>query len=203
MRADTIVTRVGSSSPETAGSAAPLTFGSSLKAKTVPFARRSVDWLVTTVPLERLELSVMSNWIRAWPLAGTFRLRMSMTPVPLAPPVLLVPLMSAPAGVRDERERAGHECRLCVERIQLVKDPEIAERLIGRAEAQGIAQLVARRGRCRGICTARQIRDGLLEDISRERHRHGVGVLMVQRCRACRWSACACKAYGWDCCCRH
>ena len=41
----TIVTRVGS--------AVPLTFGSSLKAKVVPLARRSVAWLVTTVPLAR------------------------------------------------------------------------------------------------------------------------------------------------------
>ena len=43
-------------------------------------------------------LRVMSNWIRTSPVAGTFRLRMSMTPVPLLPPVLLVALMSAPAG---------------------------------------------------------------------------------------------------------
>ena len=50
---------------------------------------------------------------------------------------------------RDERQRAGREIRLCVERIQIVKDSEIAERLIGRAEAQRIAQPVARRGRCR------------------------------------------------------
>ena len=36
LAADTILTRVGSSSPATAGSAMPLTFGSSLTAKTVP-----------------------------------------------------------------------------------------------------------------------------------------------------------------------
>ena len=92
------MTRVGSSSPETAGSAWPLTFGSSLTAKVAPLARRSVDWSVTTVPLASLEASVMSNWIRTWPLTGTLRLRMSTTPVPLAPPVLLVWLMSAPGG---------------------------------------------------------------------------------------------------------
>ncbi len=44
------------------------------------------------------ELSVISNWITTSPAMGTFTLRMSMTPAPLVPPVLLVPLMSLPAG---------------------------------------------------------------------------------------------------------
>src|SRR5262245_60047561 len=48
---DTIVTRVGSSPLGTVGSVEPLTLGSSLQAKVVPLARRSVAWLVTTVPL--------------------------------------------------------------------------------------------------------------------------------------------------------
>src|SRR5207249_5021416 len=52
---------------------------------------------------------------------------------------------------RDERERAGREIRLRVQRVHVVEYPEIAERLIGGAEAQGIAQLVARRGRCGGV----------------------------------------------------
>ncbi len=96
--ANTIVTRVGSSPPETVGSAVPLTLGSSLQAKVVPLARESVAWLVTTVPLAMAGLSVMSNWIRTSPLTGRLRLRTSMTPVPWVPPVLLVALMSAPAG---------------------------------------------------------------------------------------------------------
>src|SRR5207249_4059353 len=78
-------------------------------------------------------------------------------------------------GVNAERERARREIRLCVESIHLVKDPEIAQRLIGRAEVQGIAQPVTRRGRGGGVYTAGEIRNGLFEDISRERHRHGVG----------------------------
>jgi len=45
--------------------------------------------LVTTVPLVRPVLSVMSNWIRTSLFAGTLRLRMSMTPVPLVPPLEL------------------------------------------------------------------------------------------------------------------
>src|SRR5215475_14669256 len=72
---DTIVTRVGSSALGTVGSGAvPLTLGSSLQAKTVPVARRSVDWLVTTVPLARGDLSVMSNWIKTSPPTGRLRL---------------------------------------------------------------------------------------------------------------------------------
>src|SRR5207245_3208843 len=81
---------------------------------------------------------------------------------------------------RDEGERAGREIRWSIESIQLVEYPEIAERLIDRAEAQGVAQLVARRGRCGGVDTAGEIRDGLVEEPSRQRHRHGEGVLIVQ-----------------------
>src|SRR5262249_50246976 len=80
---------------------------------------------------------------------------------------------------RDERERAGRKIRLCVESIHLVKDAEIAERVTGRAEAQGIAQPVAWRGRCGGVYTACKIRDGLVEEISRQSYRHSVGVLIV------------------------
>src|SRR5262249_1017438 len=80
----------------------------------------------------------------------------------------------------DQRERAGSEIRLRVERIHLVEYPEIAERLTGRAEAQGIAQLVARCGRCSRVYTGREIRDGLVEVISRKRDRYGEGVLIVQ-----------------------
>ncbi len=40
----------------------------------------------------------MSNWITISLSTGTLRLRMSRMPVPFVPPVLLVPLMSAPAG---------------------------------------------------------------------------------------------------------
>src|SRR5262245_26272473 len=65
--ADAIVTRVGSSSPETVGLAEPLTFGSSLTANVVPLARRSADWLVTTVPFARPDFSLMSNWTRTSP----------------------------------------------------------------------------------------------------------------------------------------
>src|SRR5205823_9381351 len=127
--ADRMVTRVGSSPPATVGSAAvPLTLGSSLQAKVVPLARRTVAWLVTTVPLAMAGLSVMSNWIRASPLTGRLRLRMSMTPVPLVPPVLLVALMSAPAGdvtsvsVRSEEHTSELQslaylvCRLLLEK---------------------------------------------------------------------------------------
>src|SRR5439155_4996005 len=81
---------------------------------------------------------------------------------------------------RDQRERAGRKVRLCVERVHVVEYSEIAERLSGRAEAQGIAQLVARRGRFGGVYTAGEIRDGLVEEISRYGHRHGVGVLIVR-----------------------
>src|SRR5207248_7994404 len=63
--------------------------------------------------------------------------------------------------------------------IQLVEYPEIAERLTGCAEAQGVAQLVARRGICGGVSTARGIRDGLFEEPSCQRRRHGVSVLIV------------------------
>ena len=59
--ADPIITRVGSSSPETSGLDGPLTYGSSLIAKTVPFASRSVAWFVTVVPLAMAETSRMSN----------------------------------------------------------------------------------------------------------------------------------------------
>src|SRR5262249_56922144 len=62
--ADTIVTRVGSPPPETVGSAVPLTLGSSLQAKVVPLARRSVARLATTVPLARPDLTVIAHWIR-------------------------------------------------------------------------------------------------------------------------------------------
>src|SRR5262245_3385663 len=74
---DPIVTRVGSSSPETFGLAAPLTFGSSLKAKIEPFDWKSVAWLATTVPLARGVFKVMSNWITASPFAGRLRFRTS------------------------------------------------------------------------------------------------------------------------------
>ncbi len=76
----------------------PLTFGSSLRATTVPLGRRDVDWFVTTVPFARAEASVMSNWITSSSSAGRFRLRMSRTPVPLVPPVALVLLVLAPGG---------------------------------------------------------------------------------------------------------
>ncbi len=93
-----IVTRVGSSSPGTVGSALPLTPGSSLTANVVLLASRSDDWLLTTVPFAREGPSVMSNWITISPPAEISRLSTSSTPVPLAPPVPLVPLTSAPAG---------------------------------------------------------------------------------------------------------
>src|SRR5207249_6631961 len=88
---------------------------------------------------------------------------------------------------RDERERAGREIRCCVESIELVKDPEIAERLTGGAEAQGVAQLFAWSGRCGGVCTTRGIRHGLVEEISRARHRHSEGILKVQDAGRAVW----------------
>jgi hypothetical protein len=96
--AEMIVTRVGSSSPATKGSATPLTVGSSLTPRTVPLAWRKVAWSVTTVPLASAGLRVMSNTMVNWLLIGRLRLRTSSTPVPLGPPVLLVLLTSAPGG---------------------------------------------------------------------------------------------------------
>src|SRR5262249_30587324 len=61
--------------------------------------------------------------------------------------------------------------------------PEIGQRLIGCAEAQGIAQPVSRCRRCRRVCTAREIRDGLVEEITCEHYRHGVGVLEIEYAR--------------------
>src|SRR5439155_10871463 len=81
---------------------------------------------------------------------------------------------------RDQRERAGRKVRVWVESVHVVEYSEIAERLIGRAEAQGIAQLVPRRGRFGGVYTAGEIRNGLVEEPSRQGHRYGVGVLMVE-----------------------
>ncbi len=104
---EAIVTRVGSSSPATSGSAAPLTFGSSLSAKIEPSESRSADWLVTTVPFSSGAASVTSNWIRISPLTGTLRLRMSMTPLPFAPPVAFVLLTSAPAGYVTSASEPG------------------------------------------------------------------------------------------------
>ena len=40
----------------------------------------------------------MSNWITAVLLIGRLRLRMSTTPVPLAPPVAFVKVVMAPGG---------------------------------------------------------------------------------------------------------
>ena len=86
---------------------------------------------------------------------------------------------------------------------EFVNDSEIGERLIGCPEAQRIAQPVTWCGRRCGIRTAREIRDGLLEEVTRERHRHGVGVLVVQdagrtvgQCSRVGHAVC-------DCCCRH
>src|SRR5205814_7938646 len=72
-------------------------------------------------------------------------------------------------GRGDERKRARRENRFCVESVQVVEYPEITERLIGRAEAQGIAQPVSRDGRCGGVCTAREIGERLVEEKFRER----------------------------------
>src|SRR5262249_36497521 len=82
-----------------------------------------------------------------------------------------------------ERERAGCEYGFGVKSVQGVEYSEIGQRLIGCAEAQGIAQPVSRRGRCGGVCTAREIRDGLVEEITREDHCHGVGVLKIEDAR--------------------
>ena len=75
-----------------------MTFGSSLVAMTDPLAWRATDWSLTTLPLGRFVCSVMSNWISTSLLTGRLRLRMSTTPVPLAPPTLLVNVTSAPGG---------------------------------------------------------------------------------------------------------
>src|SRR5438132_1996552 len=96
--ADTIVTRVGSSPPGIVGSVVPLTFGSSLQAKTVPLARRTVAWSVTMVPLAIAGLVGMPNGIAAPLLPATFRFRLWMNQLLLAPPLLLVALLSAPPG---------------------------------------------------------------------------------------------------------
>ena len=93
-----IVTRVGSSSPATNGSAWPLTPGSSLTPRTVPLDWRNVAWSVTTVPLASAGLRVMSNTIWSWLPSGRLRLRTSRIPVPLGPPELFVLVTSAPGG---------------------------------------------------------------------------------------------------------
>src|SRR5262249_46131111 len=82
----------------------------------------------------------------------------------------------------DERQRTRRKISLCIESIQFVNDAEIAEPLIGRAEAQRVAQLVARRGSCGRVCTAGEIRDALFEDRSRDwrAHCYCEGVLMVR-----------------------
>src|SRR5262249_45563179 len=81
---------------------------------------------------------------------------------------------------RHERERAWCEYGLGVKRVQVIEYPEIGQRLIGWWEPEGIAQPVSRSGRCGGVCTAREIRNGLVEEIACERHRHGVGVLEIE-----------------------
>src|SRR5262249_37672268 len=50
------------------------------------------------------------------------------------------------------------------------------ECVIGRAETEGVAQLVPSHSLCRGVHTAREVRDGLFEEISRvRRQRRGGG----------------------------
>ena len=51
-----------------------------------------------------------------------------MTPVPLAPPVLLVLLTSAPAGQETSVSVPGTNARSRIERVQLVEDPDVVER---------------------------------------------------------------------------
>ena len=104
---EAIVTRVGSSSPDTSGSAVPLTFGSSLSAKVEPFESRSRDWLVTTVPFESVAARRTSNWIRTSPPSGMLKLRMSRIPPPFAPPLGFVLLTSAPAGYATSASEPG------------------------------------------------------------------------------------------------
>ncbi len=77
--------------------AGPFTFGSSLTANGVP-AIRSADWFVATRPFAMTGARVISNSITTSLAAGTEMFRTSTRPVPLAPPVALVLLPSAPAG---------------------------------------------------------------------------------------------------------
>jgi hypothetical protein len=90
-----------------------LTFGSSLNANSRAVGEEETR-LVGRRPCRSrgVEASVMSNWIRISPPAGTLRLRTSMTPVPAAPPVLLVAVMSAPGGVVTSDEGARARSRL-------------------------------------------------------------------------------------------
>ena len=80
-----------------------------------------------------------------------------------------ISLCGGGALLRNLDRRIQQETQLPV---QIVEDPEIADRLIGCAEAQGVAQHVPRRRRGGGIHTAGSIRDGLLEEEPRERHGH-------------------------------
>ena len=145
---------------------------------------------MTTVPLARADFSVMSNWISD--LAVDRQVQVADVEDAGAVGAARAAGAADVGAGRDATSvsvpgtKAGG-----VERIQLVEDPEIAERLIGGPEAQRVAQRVAGRGRRRGIRAARQIRDGLLEEDSREAPPSRCGRPRGPGRRACRWSACA------------
>jgi hypothetical protein len=82
-------------------------------------------------------------------------------------------------GDRDEREAPRNERRGVVQRVQLVEDAEVRERLVGGLEAQRVAEDVTGCPRSSPGRAAREVGDGLLEEEAGERLCSPSSVLVV------------------------
>ena len=110
------------------GSLAPGCAGSSLSSKTPP-ASSSCDWFATTLAFASTGASTTSNsMVRSSPAPARLRPRTSTRPVPLAPPLGSVLLVSAPNGALTRVRLPGANAGLAFNRSS---SSEIAKSVIG------------------------------------------------------------------------